>query len=66
MYSTMDCINYLGWELRGEFEIALTDGDKLNFYRYFLGFNVKKKIMRKGYFQFDSRHEILDIASLNI
>ena len=45
MCSTMDCINYLGWELRGEFEIALTDGDKLNFYRYFLRVNVKKKII---------------------
>ena len=41
----MDSINYLCRELGVEFEIiALTDGDKLNFDKSFLHFNVKKKV----------------------
>ena len=39
----MDSINYLVWELKIEFEIALTDGGELNFGKSFLHFNVKKK-----------------------
>ena len=40
---TVDSINYLVWELKIEFEIALTDGGELNFGKSFLHFNVKKK-----------------------
>ena len=36
-------INYLVLELGDEFEIALTDGGQLNFDKFFLHFNVKKK-----------------------
>ena len=38
-----------------EFEIALTDEDELNFDKYSLYFNVKKKIS-KSYFQFDRKY----------
>ena len=43
----MGSANCLVWELRIEFEIALTDGGELNFYKPFLHFNVKKKIYPK-------------------
>ena len=43
----VDSINFLGWELRIEFDIALTGGGELNFDKYFLHFNVKKKIYAK-------------------
>ena len=57
-------INYLVLELGDEFEIALTDGGQLNFDKFFLHFNVKKKIS-KSYSQFDCKYWILDTASLN-
>ena len=44
---TADSINYLVWEFRIEFEIALTDVGELNFDKSFLYFNVKKKIDAK-------------------
>ena len=34
----MDSKNYLDWELGTEFEIALTDGGELNFYKIFSAF----------------------------
>ena len=43
----MDSISHLGWKLGTEFEIALTDGGELNFDKYLLHFNVKKKIFAK-------------------
>ena len=44
---TADNINYLVWESKVEFEIALTDGGELNFDKFPLHFNVKKKIYPK-------------------
>ena len=44
---TADSINYLVWELGVEFEIALTDVGELNFDKYFLYFNVRKKLYAK-------------------
>ena len=44
---TTDSINYLGWELRIELEIALTDKGGFNFDKSFPHFNVKKKIYAK-------------------
>ena len=44
---TTDSINYLVWELKIEFEIALTDRGKLNFDQSFLHFNVKPHIYAK-------------------
>ena len=43
----MESVHYTGWELGTEFEIALTDGDELNFDKSFLHFNVKNKIYAK-------------------
>ena len=42
-----DSINYLVWELGIEFEIALTDVVELNFDKFSLNFNAKKKIYPK-------------------
>ena len=39
--------NYLVWELGIEFEIALTDVGELNFDKFSLNFNAKKKIYPK-------------------
>ena len=39
-----DTINYLDWELEIEFEIALTDGGKLNFDTSLPHFNMRKKL----------------------
>ena len=41
---TVDSINHLSGELGIEFEIVLTDGGGLNFYKSFLYLNVWKKI----------------------
>ena len=43
----MDSISHLVWKLGTEFEIALTDEGELNFDKYLLYFNVKKKIFAK-------------------
>ena len=34
-----------------ELEVGLADEDELNFDKFFLQFNVKKKISEKGYFK---------------
>ena len=47
---TVGSIDYLGWKLGIEFETELTDGDKFNFDKPFLHFNVKKKIFAKVIF----------------
>ena len=60
---TVDSINYLVWELKIEFEIALTDGGELNFGKSFLHFNMKK--ISKSYFQFDWKYWTLDTVSFN-
>ena len=44
---TVNSVNYLGWKLRIEFEIALIDWGELNFDKSFLHFNVKKKTYAK-------------------
>ena len=44
---TVDSISHLVWKLGTEFEIALTDEGELNFDKYLLYFNVKKKIFAK-------------------
>ena len=50
---TLDSINYFGWELEIEFEIALTGECELNFDSIFAAFSCKEKKIFKSYSHFD-------------
>ena len=55
-----DSINYIGWELGIQFEIAIyTDGDELHFDKSFL-FDIKRINICKSYSELDCKHLIID------
>ena len=58
----MDSINYFGWELGTEIEIPHTDEEELNFDKYFLHFNLKKKIYAKATFNLTQNIEYTTLA----